>query len=382
MANAQPPAQTDKPLRIAVFGFRSIPLKKGCAGADKFASEFYPRLAARGHKVVGYNRMYPGDNDYYDEFKGVKMVSFRTVDRSGFDTLVHSFKASWDIILKNRADIVHIHNGGNSIWAALLRLFGKKVFISQDGIDWKRDKWPWYGKLYLYLSAFVTANLPNGVIFDNIFSRELFEEKFRKRKHFMFIPYGSEVPEVKDDPSVLEAHGLKKGEYILFVGRFIPDKGLHYLLEAFTKVKTDKKLVLVGGPPNPSDYSDRLRKMADDRVLFPGFLYGDHTTILMQNAYLYVQPSDVEGLSPVVLTIMGLGTPLLCSDIKENLYIIEDTALTFKQASPESLREQLEYALAHPGAIAEKAERARARAYDKFNWEKITDEHVEVFRNA
>ena len=107
---------------------------------------------------------------------------------------MHSFKCTWHIIVHNTADIVHIQNGGNSIWALPLRFFGKKVFISQDGVDWKREKWPWYGKLYLKISSYLTAKLPNQVIFDNVIAKRLFEQKFKKQ--FEFIPFGSEIDSV------------------------------------------------------------------------------------------------------------------------------------------------------------------------------------------
>ncbi|WP_432709814.1 hypothetical protein, partial [Pedobacter sp.] len=136
-------------MRIAAFGFRSIPPAKGAAGADKFAMELFPRLVNRGHHVVAYNRQYPDVFVDVEEYKGVHIKTFKTISNKGFDTLLHSLKCTWDILVNNTADIVHIQNGGNSIWALPLRLFGKKVFISQDGVDWKRDKWPWYGKLFL-----------------------------------------------------------------------------------------------------------------------------------------------------------------------------------------------------------------------------------------
>jgi hypothetical protein len=161
-------------MRIAAFGFRTLPPSKGAAGADKFAMELFPRLVDKGHSVVAYNRRYRDVFVDLKEYQGVKIKTIKTVNRKGFDTLLHSFKSTMDIIFNNTADIVHIQNGGNSIWALPLRMFGKKVFISQDGVDWKRDKWPWYGKLYLRFSAFITAHLPNTVIFDNVIAKELF----------------------------------------------------------------------------------------------------------------------------------------------------------------------------------------------------------------
>lgn len=367
-------------MRIAAFGFRSIPPTKGAAGADKFAIELFPRLVKRGHSVVAYNRQYPDVFIDVDNYKGVKIKTIKTIKKKGFDTLWHSFQSTFDIIFHNTADIVHIQNGGNSIWALPLRLFGKKVFISQDGVDWKRDKWPWYGKLFLRLSAFLTAHLPNEVIFDNVIAKKLFEDKFKKE--FKFIPFGSELEPNNEISTILEKLNLKKGEYYLFVGRFIPDKGLHYLIPAFKNSKSVKKLVLIGGSPNPSPYENELFKMADDQIMFPGYVYGNDTNMLMANAYCYIQPSDVEGLSPVVLTVMGLNVPLIVSDIEENEYAVQDTARMFKKGNIASLTEEFNYCEDHYPEMLTLAAKAQVRALSVFNWEKVADQHIEVFKTS
>jgi glycosyltransferase involved in cell wall biosynthesis len=364
-------------MRIAGFGFRTLPPTDGAAGADKFAMELFPRLVARGHQVIAYNRRYPDVFVDRNEYKGVKIKTLKTVKHQGFDTLLHSFRCTWDIIVHNTADVIHIQNGGNSIWAIPLRLFGKKVFISQDGVDWKRDKWSWGAKLYLRLSAFLTANLPNEVIFDNMIAKKYFENKFHKE--FVFIPFGSEIESITDDTSILDKYALEKDGYYLFVGRFIPDKGLHYLLPAFEKSISQRKLVLIGGSPNPSGYERELVEKAGSNVIFAGYVYGDDVTRLMKNAYCYIQPSDVEGLSPVILTVMGLNVPLIVSDIEENIYAVEDTATTFTKADIYSLTEAINLAEKNHETMLNLAIKARERALSKFNWEKVVDDHLKVF---
>lgn len=366
---------TDK--RIAAFGLRSLPPKEGSAGEDKFSSELYPRLVERGWQVTAYTRVYETPVPEPYDYRGVRVIPIKTTRRSGFDTLLHSAKVTWHIIRQNTGRVVHVHNGGNSLWALPLRLFRKRVFISQDGVDWKREKWPWYGKLYLFISALITAYIPNAVIFDNIFSKELFEKMFRRK--FDCIPYGSEVPEVEENNEILQKLGIEPGEYFLFVGRFIPDKGLHYLIPAFEQISTDKKLVLVGGSPNPSEYEVEIQKTEDERILFPGYVYGDDVVRLMKNSYTYIQASDVEGLSPVILMVMGLGTPLICSDIRENIYIAQEHAGAFKKGDIDDLKVQLKFALEHPDLIRQRAEEGARSVRERFNWETITDQHIKLF---
>jgi glycosyltransferase involved in cell wall biosynthesis len=368
-------------LRIAAFGgFRCIPPKAGAAGSDKFAFELYPRIAAKGHTILAYCRIYPGDSDsLHPVYEGVQIKYFKTVTKAGFDTLVHSFKCTLDVIFRNTADVVHLHSGANSIWALLLRMAGKRVVISQFAMDWKRDKWPWYGKLFYMVSNYLTAYCPNAVAFDNVFTKEYFEKKFKRT--YLFVPYGSEVKTPPDNQVILDKLGVKKGEYFLFVGRFIPDKGLHILVRAFTNLKTDKKLVLIGGSPNPSEYEAEIKNTNDIRIIFPGYVYGDDTNILMKNAYAYVQPSLIEGLSPVILTVMGLGTPLVCSDIVENKFICKENATTFVSGNSADLINQLEYVLQNENTIQAKASDGQADIKGRFNWDKITNHYIELLNN-
>jgi glycosyltransferase involved in cell wall biosynthesis len=369
-----------KKLRIAAFGgFRSIPPKAGAAGSDKFALELYPRIAAKGHSLLAYGRIYPDDKDaLHYEYEGVKIKYFKTVKKAGFDTLVHSAKATFHIIFRNTADVVHLHSGANSMWALLLRLAGKRVVVTQFAMDWKRDKWPWYGKLFYKISNYLTAYFPNAVAFDNVFTKEYFEKKFNR--HYQFIPYGSEVKTPPDNIDILQKLGISRGEYFLFVGRFIPDKGLHLLVDAFAALKTDKKLVLIGGSPNPSEYEAGVKNTKDERVIFPGYVYGDDTNILMKNAYAYVQPSLIEGLSPVILTVMGLGTPLICSDIIENKFICGENAVTFISGDSNHLVHQLQYALDNHVDILEKAKAGSIDIKNRFNWDLITDQYIELLQ--
>lgn len=366
-------------LRIAAFGFRSYPPRRGGAGADKFAKELLPRLAALGNEVVAYNRLYPGMKDEPPRvLDGLTVRSFRTVGRSGFDTFVHSARVTYDIIRHNRADIVHIQNGGNSVFGLVLRIFGKKTFLSQDGLDWERDKWPWYAKLFLWLSSFVTAYAHNAVIFDNIFAREAFTQRFSKK--FDFIPFGADVDYKPEAESILAKLDIESGEYFLFVGRFIPDKGLHHLIPAFQAVVTDKKLVLVGGAPNPSTYSERLKETTDSRIVFPGFLYGSEVHALMRHSYAYVQPSAIEGLSPVILEAAFVGASIICSDIPQNHYAIDRHAIYFNPESVSELAAKLQWALDNPSELALIGAAGSDFVANRFSWDAAIQQHVDIFR--
>lgn len=369
-----------KKLRIAAFGgFRWIPPKAGAAGSDKFSFELYPRIVGKGHQLIAYCRIYPGDNDIQNsEYEGVRLKYFKTVNNAGFDTLIHSAKATFHVIFHNTADVIHLHSGANSIWALFLRLAGKRVVVSQFAMDWKRDKWPWYGKLFYLISNILTAYIPNKIAFDNVFTKDYFEKKFKRT--YNFIPYGSEVKLSSNNLEILNQLGLKPFEYFLFVGRFIPDKGLHILINAFEKLKTDKKLVLIGGTPNPGEYEKTIKSTKDPRIIFPGYIYGDDTNTLIQHAYTYVQPSLIEGLSPVILTVMGIGTPLICSDIQENMFITKGNALHFVSGNADSLKNELQYSLENEQILKEKTLNGKIDVESRFNWDVITEQYIDLLK--
>lgn len=366
-------------MRIAAFGFRSMPPRAGAAGADKFALELLPRLAAMGCEVTAYTRVYPGEPDEpVSSFRGVRIKPIRTVAAKGFDTLLHSVKVTWRLLTRERPDVVHIQNGGNSPFAGILRLFGCRTFVSQDGPDWVRDKWPWYAKAYLWAMQYVTAWAPTAVIFDNVFAQELFRKKFGHAHHF--IPFGADVTYDPAAEVVLERLGLERGGYLLFVGRFIPDKGLHYLVPAFEGLDApDLKLVMVGGSPNPSSYEASIRATTDPRIILPGFIYGPEMHALMKNARAYVQPSDVEGLSPVILESAYLGVPVLCSDIPQNRYIMRENALYFRAGSIEDLRARLAEIVAEPERLARMAAAGQAHVAASYSWDSVARDHLSVF---
>jgi glycosyltransferase involved in cell wall biosynthesis len=368
-------------LRIASFGFRNFPPRNGSAGEDKFTLELLPRMAARGHSVVGYCRAYPGETYVpVQTIRDVEIRTFRTFRKAGAEAFWHSAKVTFDIIWNNRADVVHMQNGGNSPFAVILRLFGKKTFITEDGKEWERDKWSFLAKLYLRATIFFTARVHNQVIFDNVFVKSYFEERFRRK--YAHVPYGADVNYDPASEKVLDELALKKGEYFLFVGRFIPDKGLHHLIPAFEKLKTGKKLVVVGGTPVPTEYEQSIRATKDPRIVFPGYIYGGAVHALMRNCYGYIQPSDLEGLSPVILESAYLGAPIICSDIEMNEYALRDTGIYFKQGDSDDLLRQLTRAVEDPDWLRGAGERQRVHVTRTYSWDKVVNDYLEIFATA
>lgn len=368
-------------LRIASFGFRHLPPRAGCAGADKFVLELLPRLAARGHEVVAYNRVgFRERASASTDFRGVKRRAIRTFQRPGLEALWHGACVTFDIIRHNRADVVHIQNGGNSPFGAFLRLFGKRTVLTEDGKEWERGKWSPLARAYLRAMTWLSARVHSEVVFDNIFAHA--EAEVRAGRRFALIHYGAEVdyqPDAPAEAALLRRLGLASGGYVLFVGRFIPDKGVHHLLAAFERLETGKKLVLVGGAPRNSDYAAAIRASRDPRLVLPGFLYGADVHALMRHCFAYVQPSDLEGLSPVILEAAYLGAPVICSDIPMNRYALGAHGIYFAAGDAGDLSSRLAGALDDPQRLQTHGAAQQRHVADAYSWERVTDDYFRVF---
>lgn len=367
----------DCSLRIAAFGVRRLPPAAGCAGAETFADELYSRFVQKGHSVTVYCRRYPGIKQHeLKEYKGIKLLYLPTVQRQGFDTLVHGFLCAMHIIVYNTGDIIHIHNAGNSIWVPLLRLFGKKCFISIDGFDWRRSRWPWYARIYLRVAGTLALRLANHLIVDNIFIQQYYQNKHVV--NLTYIPYGVSL-DAEADYAILDKLGLKEGGYLLFVGRFVKEKGIHYLIRAFEELDTDLRLVLVGGNIFDEKWVARLKSTKDPRIMFAGYIYGPEVEALLRCCYLYVQPSDVEGLSPVILRAMGSGRCVVASDIPENRFLVEGRGEIFRRGDVRSLKETLARLLADPAEVERRGRMCRRFIEENFSWDLAVNMHLKLF---
>ncbi len=376
-----PSTATASKLRIASFGFRYLPPRAGCAGADKFVVELLPRLVARGHEVVAYNRVgFREGVGASTDFRGVKRRAIRTFRKSGLEALWHGGCVTFDIIRHNRADVIHIQNGGNTPFGAILRLFGKRTVLTEDGKEWERGKWSPLARAYLRAMTWLSARVHSEVVFDNIFAKA--EAEARAARQFALIHYGAEVdyqPDAEAEAALLQRLGLTSGDYLLFVGRFIPDKGLHHLIAAFEALETGKKLVLVGGAPASSAYAAAIHASRDPRLVLPGFLYGADVHALMRHCFVYVQPSDLEGLSPVLLEAAFLGAPVICSDISMNRYALGAHGIYFAAADAADLRARLAGALDDPGRLRASGVAQQRHVAGTYSWERVTDDYLRVF---
>lgn len=371
-----------------MLGLRAI--GQGSGGVEKAVEELSTRLAARGHAVTVFcRRKY--NREGLTSFKGVRLVNLPALYTKHLEAISHTFLAIWRTLL--RYDVVHVHATGPSLLSFLPRLFGRKVVVTVHGLDWKRDKWQGPAKAILRLGTWTAIHFPHRTIVVSQYLRRFYAERYRREA--ICIPNG--VP--LSSPRALEGlkrFGIEGRDYILYLGRLVPEKGCHLLIEAFRRIETDKRLLIVGETSHSDAYVNRLRDLADgdERIIFAGALHGDDKDEAYTGAACLAFPSTLEGLPIVLLEALGYGCPVVCSDIPENLEVVypeADSAAPspsagecpyaqlFPSGSTDELRAALESVLGDPETARARAARAQAYVRQAFSWDHITEQTEGVY---
>ncbi len=360
-------------MKIAMFGIKGVPVP---AGAENVAEQIGARLAQRGHQVTLYVRPHYTPASL-KEHKGMRLVHLPSIPTKNLDAITHSLLACLAATASD-AEVVHIHSTGNSVFAGLPRLFGKKTVVQSHGLDWQRAKWGWFARLYLRLSDYSTVHFPDATTAVSQKMTRYYQDM--SKRPVTYIPNGI-APSEPCQPGLMHQLGLRGNDYIFLAARFVPEKGIHYLIEAYKQLETDKKLVLAGAGSYGDAYATRLLAHASEKIIFPGFVQGQLFEELISNAAFYVLPSEIEGLSLGLLEAMSYGNCVLVSDIEENLEVVGDSGCTFRAGDVADLRDKLQHLLANPGEVQAYRQRAKNHTRQHFNWEMVTDQFESLYRS-
>lgn len=369
-------------LSIAMFGQKRIPSREG--GVEIVVEELSTRMVSLGHSVTCYNRKghhVSGKNfdiKRTDSYKGVTLKTTFTIDKKGLAAMSASVSAAFKTAF-GRYDVVHIHAEGPAFMCWLPKLFGKKVIVTVHGLDHQRAKW---GK---FASAYIMAGEKNAVKFADeiiVLSKNV-QNYFREtyNRDTLFIPNGVSKPITVEAKEITDKFGLHKDEYILFLGRIVPEKGIKYLIEAFKNVKTDKKLVIAGGSSDTDSFMKELKELAkgDDRIIFIGFIQGRLLEELYSNAYVYTLPSDLEGMPLSLLEAMSYGNCCLVSDIDECAEVVENKAVVFKKSNIADLKDKLQMLCDDNDLVKNYKANASDFICSKYSWNDVVEQTISIY---
>ena len=358
-------------MRIAILGTRGIPANYG--GFETFAEHLSTRLAARGHDVTVYCRAhYVSPREL--EFQGVKLKVLPTIRHKYFDTIVHTFLSALHAVPK-RYDVALICNAANAPFASILRLAGTPVALNVDGLEHKRKKWNSIARNYYLMAERLATILPTETVTDARVIQEYYLARYGAAS--TMIAYGAEV-ERRPDPLVRRWR-VEPNRYVLYVSRLEPENNAHLVIDAFKRVRTAHKLLIVGDAPYAREYINDLKARArrDRRIVFTGFVFGRDYRALQQNAYCYIHATEVGGTHPALLEAMGFGNCVLTLAAPENIEAIGDAGIAYTDEN--DLAEKLQRVLRDGSLVHSYRNRAQTRVLENYDWDYEVDQYERLF---
>ncbi len=356
-------------MRIAILGTRGIPNRYG--GFETLAEQLSKRLADRGHKVTVYcRRPFTRPDDAVDP--RIRRVILPTIHNKHLDTAFHTFLSVIHVLFED-IEAVLLCNVANSTLAWIPRMFGIPTVLHVDGLDRKRRKWSMFARAYLFLCELLALVTPTRIITDAVAIQQYFRERYRKRS--TMIAYGAEVPK---NCGALEDTGLIKGKYFLYVSRLEPENNPELVIRAYRELRTDWPLVVVGGNCYDGHFVERLKKLATDRTIFLGPVYGSKYWQLLQHAGIYICACEVGGVHPALIEAMAARTPILYLDTPENRETAAASGVPFRKEVSDLAR-QMTRVLEEGRLRQEIAQRAQSRAHELFSWDAVTEKYEALF---
>ena len=363
-------------MKIAMIGHKLVPSRSG--GIEVAVEALSTRMASLGHDVTLYNR--GKDPKVHNQiYKGVRIRSVPVVKRQGISAVMGSFLATMRAIFGGY-DCIHFHAEGIAAMTVLPHLCRIPTVVTIHGLDWQRCKWGRFASWYLKLGERNAVRYADKIIVLSRAMQQYFLDTYNRET--IYIPNGMPAPSPMAADAITRKWDLHKDDFILYLGRIVPEKGLENLIRAFSSLQTDKKLVIAGSSLDLPEHFAMLKDLAKDdpRILFTDFVQGDELKELFSNCYLYCLPSDLEGMPISLLEALSFHNCCLSSDIPECAEVLGDWGYQFRCGSMEDLRERLQMLCDHPEKVAESRHQVEEH-FTHLTWDEVTEQTLALYRS-
>lgn len=371
-------------MKIAMIGHKRVPSREG--GVEIVVENLSTRLVNNGHQVDIYNRKGKNVQDKSADiknkkikaYKGAKIITIPTINKKGIDALIYSFLAS--IIASFRKyDVLHYHAEGSCAMLWIPHLLKKRIIVTIHGLDWQRSKWGGFATKYIKFGEKLAVKYADEIIVLSKGVQKYFKETYNRNT--IFIPNGVEKTTTRKPNIIKKKYDLNGNDYILFLARIVPEKGLDYLIDAYNQLNTDKKLVIAGGASHTNEYLEKIKEKVklNKNIIMTGFVQNEELDELYSNCYLYCLPSDVEGMPISLLEAMSYGKNCLVSDIEENVQVTENYATSFEKSNVEDLTKKLEDCLR--GKDRYNSEVLQNYILTKYNWNDVVLKTEKIYKS-
>ena len=373
-------------MKVAMIGHKVVPSRRG--GIENVLTTLCPLLAESDIDVTCYNRSVDKvENEYVGtvengKYRNVTLKKAWTLNLRGVSAMISSFTAAISATF-GKYDVLHFHAEGPCAAMWIPKMFGKRCVATVHGLDWQREKWGHgFASKYIKFGERVMVKYADEIIVLSESARNYFKETYNRET--VLIHNGIEKPSKKEAEEITEKYGLMPNEYVCMVSRLTAEKGVHYLIDAYNSIKTDKKLVIAGDTSDTDEYVELLKQKAEGNpnIIFTGFISGDLLKEIYSNAYLVVLPSDIEGMSLSLLEALAYGNAVLCSDIPENTLVTEDKAMHFRKSDVADLAEKLQMLSDNAKAVEDLKNGVSEFILSKYSWNDVAEDTKKLYEKV
>ena len=364
-----------------MIGTRGLPASDG--GVEMAVEALSRELVKRGHRVTVYGR-----RGYCDPslrlHEGIHQIPLAQANTKHLEAISHTALATGHALARGDYDLVHFHATGPSLLSWLPQIKGIPTLVTIQGMDWKREKWGPAARQILRLAALVASTIPDETVVVSRVLQRLLLDNYGRESHF--IPNGVDLTGLTDSRPV-ERLGMRP--FALFLGRIVPEKQVHLLIEAFSRLPGDFQLAIAGSGTHSDEYVEIVRRLAaaDERVVLLGSRYGAEKAWLLRHATVFVQPSTIEGLPIALLEALACDQFTIVSDIPENIEAVtleddEPYGLVFRTGDVDDLAQKLGQALAPSSSLLADTPPVGTLVRKRYDWESLTEQTELVYRQA
>ena len=360
-------------IKLAILGTRGIPSRYG--GFETFAEELSTRLVKRGIEVTVFCEV---NNSYNElEYKGVKLKYVKVTKIGHLTTILYDLRCILRAL--KGYNLIYMLGYGAGLFFWIPMIFKKPIWVNMDGFEWKRAKWPWYGKFYFKINEWLAVKFATLVVADAENIKSYLISKYGKDINCYVIPYGAEIVDKPPDINLIRSHNLEPSDYYLIVCRLEPENHVKEIMEGFVSSKTKKKLIIIGNHKINTPYVRELLKFRDDRIRFMDAIYDRGLLKAIRHySFAYFHGHSVGGTNPSLLEALGCGNLIIAHDNPFNREVASDCALYFSSSFQISdIINSLEL-----GKNKDFTTKARERIRRIYDWDLITDQYQKLIRDA
>lgn len=298
----------NKKINIAVAGLRGFPNVMG--GVETHCEELYKRLPENINVLVYGRKGYCKSSNISNS---LVVKSIYNPKKQALETPIHTLFTILHCFMFAKADVFHIHGIGGAIFVPLAKLLFRKVIVTHHSQNYEHKKWGALARSVFKCGEKFALKYADEVLFVSRTLLNNSKERYpKKANNFHFMANGFSLPnEAKPINDI-------SSPFYLAVGRLVPEKGFHDLIEAFNRYEGPEKLIIAGDTDFKSKYADEIKSNANDNILFVGKKSRAELKWLYTNCRSFLMPSYSEGLPISALEAVSCSAPVLLSDIVQN----------------------------------------------------------------